>query len=248
MNITPFPQKIKKGFTMIEILVVMAIIAILMTIGLISLRNISEAKGVSAAMPFIQSTLREAQTLAKSEQVKTRVLFHADDTNTEVDKERYLRYVFIMKLETDINGNEEWILTKPGYTLPPKAFLDLQWTSGSQTDTGADARGDELGAAIHSATAEGLNGFVDVDLPGYAGGTETRKCYYVQFNASGLLEEPESTTDTAARIVLNGGRVNSGTSLTYIPSNAKEKIDGVIVWRSGQISRVRNLNDIYKEQ
>ena len=73
------------GYSLLELLVVLSIMATLMTIGSYGIKNFSKASGVSAAIPIAQGVFSQAEHSRSRKGTNTRVMMHADnrtDTST----------------------------------------------------------------------------------------------------------------------------------------------------------------------
>jgi len=231
MRPAAYRHKKSKGFSMVEIVMVMAIATILIAFGATVMKGLARGKGVSSALPIMHSVFKEAQAYAKGRGVMTRVVIHADDSSSdELDRVRYLRYVGIAAfVDTDGDGTgDEWQLTKQGITLPPGAFLDMDLS-----------RNAAKGAALQSEA----DGLCDVVLPG---DTDARKCFYYEFSSEGFMVDPAASASTAPRLILNGGRIIPGTGgkLTFRPDTNKKLYDGFVIWKSGETAPIRNLDNI----
>jgi len=84
----------RRGFTLVEVLVVMAIIATLLAVGVESIKKLSTSKGVSTAVPLVEGVFDQARQIAKTTGVPTRVVVYADTTGTiKEHRNRHLRMV-----------------------------------------------------------------------------------------------------------------------------------------------------------
>ena len=68
------------GYSLLELLIVISIMATLMTVGSFGIKNFSKASGVSAAIPIAQGVFSQARSLAIEKGTNTRVLMHRHDT------------------------------------------------------------------------------------------------------------------------------------------------------------------------
>lgn len=109
----------RKGFTLIEILVVMAIIATLLGLGVGAIKNMASSKGVSTAVPLAESIFKHAREIAKSTGTKTLVVVYADEGDNKDMRERYLRMIGIAQT----NNGTTRLVTRP-VTLPSNTYYN----------------------------------------------------------------------------------------------------------------------------
>ena len=125
------------GFTLIEVLTVIAIISILMTAGAIGLGNLTAGKGTSSAIATSESLFEEARTIAISKRCKARVLVDVGDP----DSEHYLRRLVISHEEINADGsvnNDVWVISNRGYSMPSGTFFSKIYSKkedGGAVDT-----------------------------------------------------------------------------------------------------------------
>ena len=162
-----FDARKKSGFTLIEVLTVIAIISILMTAGAIGLGNISAGKDTASAVATCESLFDEARVIAVAKRCKARVMVKADSA-TDDD---YLQRVVVIHEEIDEDGNaveDSWVLSSRGYIMPTGVFYS-QDLSESLED---------------NIFALNLNG-----KKSYFNG----KYIFYEFNAEGISNDPGAT-------------------------------------------------------
>lgn len=218
----------RNAFTLIELIAVIAVIAILMGIGASTLKNVTSARGVGTAVPIAESLFSEARSVAKGRGVDAYVVIYADSSNTEKGmKEKYLRYMGVAtaKQKLDSSGDpipneSEITLTGKGTVLPSKVFFNPK-TSGF---TG------------------GPNG--KAFIPGVSGESD---CYVYRFNSEGILVDPVQTggaDEPQAKFVVQRAVLTPGSDTPKVPKDAKRDIGGFAVWRSGATSLFRTADQI----
>ena len=110
-----------KGFTLIEVLVVMAIIATLLGLGVGAIKSMASSKGVSTAVPLAESVFKHAREVAKATSKKTLVVVYADDSGTnEETRDRYLRMIGVA--QTNDVGDTR-LIGRP-VTLPSNTYYN----------------------------------------------------------------------------------------------------------------------------
>ncbi len=218
-----------KGFTLIEILVVMAIIATLLGIGVGAIKNMATSKGVSTAVPLADSIFAQARQVAKSSGVPTRVVIYADRTGDNADKrERYLRMMGVVTgrdasgvPEADIAKVDHWKLVSRATILPSNTFFNASLSNKSATT---------------SQTAL---------FPGSVNIGDGKGCYVYQFNSEGaLIDAVTGDPVTNGRFVVQAGRLRPGQNAPDADRKATRDIGGFKIWANGRMAMFRSPNQI----
>ena len=205
----------RSGFTLVELLTVIAIITILMAAGAIGIGNLNAGKGVTSAVATCESLFEEARSIAVSKRCKARVVVDADPT-----KDNYRRRVVIVHEKINADGSVAagtWVMANRGYEMPKGTFFSVQYSALAS------------GGRIKEETLSG------VDIKAIYHG---RYAYY-EFNAEGIFEDAGSsfvvgsgvrpmnqeptTTKGAARdfsgfVVWRNGRTSSFRTPDQIPN------------------------------
>lgn len=139
----------RRGFTLIEVLTVIAIITVLMAAGAIGLGNLNAGKGTSSAVASCESLFEEARTIAVSKRCKARVMVTADPA-----KDNYLQRVVIVHEEIKADGTVDpgkWVLASRGYELPKGTYFSQIYSKlGDPTKfTLATGKADYLGSYFY---------------------------------------------------------------------------------------------------
>lgn len=165
-----------RGFTLVEVLTVIAIISILMTAGAIGLGNLTAGKGTSSAIATCESLFEEARTIAVSKRCKARVLIDIDDSAST----NYLRRVVLSHEKINTDGSVDsgkWVISSRGYTMPSGTFFSQKYSQ--KTD----------GAPIDTVT-------LDTEIPkAYKGDYAA-----YEFNSEGIFNEPGASFIIAAGV------------------------------------------------
>jgi prepilin-type N-terminal cleavage/methylation domain-containing protein len=140
-HLTPKPHS-RRGFTLIEILVVVAIISILLTAGITGLGNLSAGKGTSVAVAACESIFAEARNIAMSKGCKARVLIDVNNAGNE----NYLRRVIVVHEKILVNGTTVWVMPSRGYVMPQGTFFSQVASTGNAAET---LGGAEIKPAFH---------------------------------------------------------------------------------------------------
>lgn len=210
-----FPGKRRlSGFTLIEILTVIAIITILMAAGAIGIGNLNAGKGVTSAVATSEALFEEARTIAVSKRCKARIMVDVDD----VDSDNYLRRVIIAHQKINDDGSVDpanWVLASRGYDMPKGTYFSNEFSAQAG---GGRIREVSLGGADVKADYQG----------NYA---------YYEFNGEGIFEDAGSSF-----VVGSGVRPKGQEPKTT--KGAGRDFAGFVVWRNGRTSNYRSPDQI----
>ncbi len=217
-----FPQRRDHGFTLIEMIVVIAIMAILMTAGSIGLSGIG-GKGVTSGVASSEMMFGEARTIAVGKGTRARVLIAKDLTNAPAEN---LRRMLVIYEKLDDEGKairDQWVYDSRGLLLPEQVFYSQEFSKRDATE-GADGVG----------SIEEMPSLPDAK-PAYEG-----SYFYYEFNAEGICTTPGTS------FVIGSG-VKDATSASAKPrvtAAGKRDFGGFVIWRSGSSSIFRSPSQI----
>lgn len=222
----PKIKSVLSGFTLVEMLVVIAIISILMTAGTIGLSGI-EGRGVATGVSSAEALFDEARATAVARNLRSCVLVAQSlDNNPSED----LRRMVVAYEATDpvtgepadpTNANPTWVLSSRGLVLPEQTFF-------SETLSKLDhAAGDQPVEVVPLSDVKA----------NYVG-----QYFIYKFNGEGVCLTPGTS------FVIGGGTRNtSQSSLTAPPrvtARAKRDFGGFVIWRNGGTSVFRSPTQI----
>jgi prepilin-type N-terminal cleavage/methylation domain-containing protein len=199
-----------RGFSLVELLVVIVIMTVLMTMGAMGIRNLTGGKGTSTAVANTEAVFAEARATAKGRSAGARVLVDARDIN---DQSNYLRRVVIAQQDIDADGKpaNTWSLSSRGYTLPDGVFYSL---SLSKKD----------GSGNTNMQAEQLT---------FTKTSDSGQYVVYEFNGQGIC-----TTPGASFVIGSGSRPKG--SAPIVTGSAKRDFAGFTIWGNGETAMFRN--------
>ncbi len=231
------------GFTLVEMLVVIAIMSILMTAGAIGLGGMG-GKGVSSGVASAESLFDEARATAVGKNLRSCILVAKTLTNNKGDD---LRRVIVAYEETDrtagINFGKaknptsltpNWEISSRGVVLPDQTFFSKKYSKKDH--------------AARTGDIEDISDSRIVDANGAAlkATSPYKGSYYIyEFNSEGICKTP------GASFVVGSGARNLSKSSTEQPpkvtSAGKRDFGGFVVWRNGRTSVFRSPEQVASE-
>ncbi|MES2441141.1 MAG: prepilin-type N-terminal cleavage/methylation domain-containing protein [Verrucomicrobiota bacterium] len=211
------------GFTLVEMLVVIAIMSILMTAGAIGLGGMG-GKGVSSGVASAESLFDEARSIAVGQRTRARVLVAKELNNNPADNLRRIVVASEKLKEDGTPDTNNWELTSRGVVLPDQVYFSQTYSQKDQAAGGEI----QVMASIPGAKAA------------YAG-----SYYYYEFNAEGIC-----TTPGASFVIGSGVRGLTSSAMKEKPkvtSAGKRDFGGFIIWRNGRTSVFRSPQQISNE-
>lgn len=231
------------GFTLVEMLVVIAIMSILMTAGAIGLGGMG-GKGVTSGVASAESMFDEARATATGKRLRTAVLVAKTLTNNPSED---LRKVLVVTEAVDrvassatfgqaldpTNANPNWELSSRGVVLPDQTFFSAQYSKRDHSGSGAIPEVTDSKIKTSNGTTLGST-------------SPFKGAYYIyEINSEGI-----SKTPGASFVVGAGARVLSQPSSASPPkvtSAGVRDFGGFVVWRNGSTSVFRSPEQIATE-
>jgi prepilin-type N-terminal cleavage/methylation domain-containing protein len=122
------------GFTLAELLSVLVIIAIVLSIALPAVTNLTKANALNAAAREVSNTLSLARQYAITHRIKTRVVFPFSQTTVSSLAPAYLSYA-VMTNNTSVDPRTNWMYVTKWEQLPIGAvFLNNTPQNGGALD------------------------------------------------------------------------------------------------------------------
>jgi prepilin-type N-terminal cleavage/methylation domain-containing protein len=126
----------KRAFSLIEMIVVMAIISTLSVIGVLSVKSNTDTRNLQAAVYELSTLMGATRDMALTHNTTAYLLVNNDPSDTL----KYRRYAVAVYQSVDANGNTVWLMDRKGLYLPQGVYFDNDAVQGvSQSVAGADA-------------------------------------------------------------------------------------------------------------
>ena len=224
------PPRRRAGFTLVEIMAVMMVIAILLSVAAVGIQSIDRGQATTTALSVTEALFDEARSAAAGRGTRARILIHKELNDAEVeDRERYLSYMCVAVEGTNQAGEAQgggWEVITRGTKLPTGVYFSI-----------------EESERVAAAIGVGKPGTMSIHLPG---SDAFKECYYFEFNPEGVCVDSENAAlDPGAVVVLiSGARPRDEEEPTILKNN---KV-GFVVWRNGRTSIFRSPEQIDRAQ
>ncbi len=211
-----------KGFSLVELLAVMAVVAVLLSLASVGVSNMGKSQGVTSGLAVAEGVFSQARSLAISKGTFTRVVIHAHlEDNVENDRQAYRKMLQVMVREVEDDPSdptaisEQWTVATQPIFLPDQVYYSPEF---SQLDV-------QVGGDIERE-------FYTLEKRS----TQTKECYYYEYNPQGVCTTP------GASFVIEAGIRPPGRDRP-IRGNGKS-LAGFVIWKNGNTSAIRDITQI----
>ena len=211
---------LRRGFTLLELLAVMAIIAILITLGAVGINKMGQGQGVTAGLALGEGLLAQARTQAINQSAPARLIIHGDLNDSDpIERDRYRRLMMVVYREKDDENRllPGWRrLTSPVF-LPEGIYYAAELSRANMRAGG----GGVLPMERHQLSAQG---------------GDLRLCHFYEFNGQGVC-----TTPGAGFVVESGSRAPGEIRPNL---GGQRDLGGFVVLKSGATTRIRDIEQL----
>ncbi len=221
-----------KGFTLIELIVVIAIMVSMMALAANMMRGGGKGQGLQTAVEMVDGMVQEARLSAMGKGTWSRLIV----ISTPNDQARNMRSMGIL---TRHPKTGKWSLENRLQTLPAGFYVSPTYSTALETAAVPD-KSDSKSKMKGGKKAAKKTGFGSADgqdagkLPGYK---DLVEYYFIEFDEEGRMSQPKEAT----RLVVVAGSAGDGTGERPTPmANGKPGMaGGVVVYPKGNVSRLR---------
>jgi prepilin-type N-terminal cleavage/methylation domain-containing protein len=220
---TTFRTRIgSKGFSLVELLAVMTIIAVLLSLASVGISKIGKGQGITSGIALAEGLVSSARSIAKGKGTTARLIIHSElNDNDPTERSRYRRLMMVVYHEIDPETGVEsqtWSRSGVPVFLPEQVYFSAE-RSRKEVVTGDEWSKDRFQLSNDPS--------------------DSADCYYIEFNSQGIC-----TTPGASFVFENGARPNNEERTVL---GKTRNIGGFVIWRNGSTSMIRDIDQIDSE-
>lgn len=241
----PHLNRAGKGFTLVELMVVMTIIGIMLTLATTVLRDSGTTRSLDSGVDILQNLVQEARVTAQGNDTYTRLVIANDPKDTSPNS-RHLRYMVVQIFRknagqasnydgTSVTMNGEWVSTSAGIMLPAGIYFSPSY---SRTLSWANGSGNKINTGSAALSRD-----------------RSSRIYYFEFDEKGRFVSPSASPNNPSqpqRLVLINARPGTGRDakdgLVPLQMDAARhplSAKGIVIWPAGNTSLLRTREQIF---
>ncbi|MCW1885892.1 prepilin-type N-terminal cleavage/methylation domain-containing protein [Luteolibacter flavescens] len=204
-----------RGFSLIELLVVILIISVLLTMGAVGLKSMG-GKGTTTGIATAEAVFDEARAIAVGKGTRSRVLV---DVNNPRDADNYKRRMVVVYEELNPQGEpqkDKWVVSSRAIMLPEGVYFSETYSKKNHKSGDGNLDTENI----------------DTDKQAFNGN-------YIayEFNSEGICQT------AGASFILGTGTRPLGEQ-PHVTGSAKRDFSGFVVWRNGRTSLFRGPEEM----
>ncbi len=216
---------IGKGFTLVELIVVITIMVAMMALAANMLRGGGKGQGLQSAVEMVDGLLKEAQLEAMGKGTWARLIV----ISTPDDPDSNMRTLAILT-KSNKKSRKAWDRAGELYTLPTGFYISPQYSTALDAATGKKPKRDSF-AGIECQDTTEIRGLGSLDY------------YFIEFDEEGRMSLPGAAT----RLVVVAGSAGDGKDERPMPmvDGRPGMAGGVVIYPKGNISRLRTEEQVF---
>jgi len=209
----------QKGFSLVELLAVMAVVAALLSLAAVGVNKMGKSQGLTSGVAIAEGIFAQARSLAIAKGTQTRVVIHGNLNDSETqDRRRYRKMMMVMfrDVNPDTGKTElEWTSAGQPVFLPEQVYFSEELSK----------RDVQVGGKIRQGTHR-MGGKKEPEV----------NTYFYEFNGQGICTTPGTS------FILEAGARPPGVERAIQGKGNSQ--GGFVVWRNGNTSTIRDPSQI----
>lgn len=209
-----------KGFTLIELIVVITIMVAMMALAANMLRGGGRGQGLQSAVEMVDGMVQEARLDAMGKGTWSRLII----VSTPDDEERNMRTLGVMSKNTRTG---KWQLVNRLQTLPSGFYISPTYSTLLE---GSKRTSKDKTIPRSFSSRDGQD---TVNLPG----NRMTDIYFIEFDEEGRMSQPNAPT----RLIVVAGSAGNGKEERPSPMTDGRPglAGGIVIYPKGNVSRLR---------
>lgn len=228
---SPFLPPRRGGFTLVELLAVVALIIIMIGIAANVAQNLGRGQGLDNAVSVLKGQVDSARALALARGTDTRLLIVNKQGTSDEDADRYRNYLVVVYRTRTDNGSGsptyQWVADGNGISMPSGVRFSTEHSAGW---LGFDDSTQNLGDT-NLSISRAFNGFAPGDWISYG------------FDASGTPVNARGTGDRLDLIIQANAGIGASGEITVRAKN-RNQVGGVAITRYGNTLPFRDAKHV----